>query len=152
MLFRKTAGSFIVTIFGEPVPVRVGTADLSVMVQKASDQSSVLDAHVLLHLKRMESGNVVEVAAPATHDHATNKLLYAASLNLPRSGVWQMTVDVREQGEPVSAAGILNVLPAEAPLTAHWVLFALVPVMIVLFLVNQWLKGGRRRVRQSIRS
>ncbi len=35
MLFRKRADPFLVTAFSEPVPVRVGAADLSVMVQNA---------------------------------------------------------------------------------------------------------------------
>lgn len=147
MQFRKTAGPFIVTVFSEPVPVRAGKADLSVMVENATDQSNVQDAHVLLRLRKMESGSVVEVAAPATHDRATNKLLYAASVTLPSAGLWQMTVDVREKSDTASAAGDLSVLTAEPPLIQHWPLFAVVPLMIVFFVLNQWLKSRRRRGR-----
>ena len=42
--FQKQAGPFFVTVFSAPVPLRVGAADLSVMVQKADDRSEVLDA------------------------------------------------------------------------------------------------------------
>lgn len=145
--FRKTAGPFVVTVFSEPVPVRAGKADLSVMVERASDQSSVQDGHVLLRLRKMESGNVVEIAAPATHERATNKLLYAAAVTLPSAGIWQMTVDVREKGESASATGELEVSAEEPPLIQHWPLFAIVPLMILFFVLNQWLKSRRRRGR-----
>lgn len=145
MQFRKPAGPFMVTVFSEPVPVRAGAADLSVMIERASDQSTVLDAHVMVHLKKTEAGSIVELAAPATHGRATNKLLYAASVTLPSAGIWQMTVDVREKGDEASASGALNVLGKEPPLIEHWALFALVPLMILLFVLNQWLKRRRRR-------
>jgi hypothetical protein len=147
MQLRKTAGPFIVTVFSEPVPVRAGTVDLSVMLQKAADQSTLLDAYVMLRLRKTTSGSIVEVAAPATHEHATNKLLYAGSVTLPSAGVWQMTVDVRENGDSASASGDIDVLPAEPPVREHWPLFALVPLMILLFVLNQWLKSRRNRAR-----
>ncbi len=150
MQFRKTAGPFIVTVFSEPVPVRAGTADLSVMVEKAADQSTLLDAHVMLRLKKTESGSIVEVAAPATHEHATNKLLYAASVTLPSAGVWQLTVEVRDKVNSASASGDLHVIPAEPPVKEHWPLFAVVPLMILLFALNQWLKSRRNRGRGGI--
>ncbi len=149
MQFRKAAGPFIVTVFSEPVPVRAGTADLSVMVEKDADRTTLLDAHVMLRLRRTASGSIVEVAAPATHEHATNKLLYAASVSLPSAGVWQMTVDVREKGDSASASGDLHVLPAEPPVKEHWPLFAVVPLMVLLFALNQWLKSRRNRRRLS---
>jgi len=147
LLFRKPAGSFVVTAFSEPAPMRAGKADLSVMVEKTGDQSTVLDADVKLRLKKTEAGSIVEIVVPATHGHATNKLLYAASLTLPSTGMWRMTVDVREKGEEASAAGDLDVLPAEPPLMAHWPLFAVVPLMILFFLLNQWLKSRRNSRR-----
>lgn len=151
MLLRKPAGTFTVTVFAEPVPVRTGAADFGVLLEKTADRSTVLDAEVRLRLRKTESGSIVEVAAPATHARATNKLLYAASVTLPSPGAWQMAVDLREKGEEASASGSLTVLPAEAPLVEHWPLFALVPVMILLFAVNQWLKS-RRRNRQELRA
>lgn len=152
MQFRKTAGPFVVTVFSEPVPLRAGTADLSVMLENAADRSTILDAHVMLRLRKTESGNIVEVAAPASHEHATNKLLYAASVTLPSPGVWQITVDVRKNGDSASASSDLHVLPAELPVKEHWPLFAVVPVMILLFVLNQWLKSRRNRARIDVRN
>ncbi len=148
MQFRKPAGPFIITVFSEPVPVRAGVADLSVLVENVSDQSTVLDADTKLHLSKAESGRIVELVAPATHARAINKLLYAASVTLPSAGTWKMTVDVKSKSGAGSASGEINVLPPEPPVLARWPLFIVVPVMILFFVLNQWLKS-RREVRRG---
>src|SRR5579884_1996756 len=50
LIFTRQAGPFLVTLFGAPEPVRAGPADLSVLVQRASDRTPVLDAQVRLKL------------------------------------------------------------------------------------------------------
>lgn len=151
MLFRKPAGPFVVTVFSEPDPVRVGVADLSVMVETASDQNAVLDANANLHLRKAEDGRIIELVAPATHGGASNKLLYAASIRLPSAGTWKLTVEVRSQGRDGSASGELKVLAPEPPVMAHWPLFVIVPVMILFFVLNQWLKSRRGLARRQLR-
>ncbi len=144
VLFHKQAGPFEVTLFGSPTPLRVGSADLSVMVQKTADSSSVSDAEVNVHLKRSEPGNIVEVIAPATHAKATNKLLYAAHVHLPAAGTWRVDVEVAAAGSTASASGQVTVQPPEPPAANYWGYFALVPFVILLFVFNRWLKRRRR--------
>jgi len=141
----------MVTVFGAPAPLRVGVADLSVMVQGAADQNSVLDAKVRLHLKRSSATNVFEIVVPASHAAATNKLLYAAHVNLPSAGKWNLEVGVTRGDLAASASGDINVLPPEPPLASHWLYIALVPLLIVLFAANQWLKRNRRFRRFRVR-
>ncbi|MGA8025662.1 MAG: hypothetical protein WB992_00850 [Bryobacteraceae bacterium] len=145
---RKQAGPFIVTVFSTPVPVRVGAADLSVMVQKAADQGAVLDADVRLHLKKSSNGNIVEIVAPAKRSQASNKLLYAGRMTIPSAGTWQMDVEVTAAGSTASASGQLNVLQPQSPSAAYWPYFAFVPLIVLLFAANQWLKS-KRRFRRS---
>lgn len=140
MLFRENAGPFVVTAFCDPVPVRVGSADLSVMVQKASDQSNVLDATVSLRLRRSDNGSILEVVAPATHAKATNKLLYAAHVTLSSPGNWHLAADIKQGGETASAVGELNVLPKEPEAENYWAFFLMVPALIVAFMLNRWLR------------
>jgi len=142
--FHKKAGPFDITLFSSPTPLRAGVADLSVMVQKTADSASVQDASVNLHLKKSEPGNIVEVIAPATHAKATNKLLYAAHVHLPSAGTWNIDVEVSAAGKTATASGQLAVLPPQAPATAYWGYFALVPFVILLFIFNRWLKRRRR--------
>jgi len=140
MLFRQDAGPFIVTAFSDPAPVRVGSADLSVMLQKASDQSTILDATVSFRLRKSQTGTITEVVAPATHARATNKLLYAAHITLPSSGHWQLLVDIKQGGVTVAASSDLYVLPEEPPAENYWLVFAMVPLLILAFVINRWLR------------
>ena len=141
--FQKQAGSFVVTLFSAPVPLRVGAADLSVMVQKIEDRSAVLDCEVFLQLSHPGEP---DIRVAATRAQATNKLLYAAHPLLQRSGMWHVIVEIKASGDTVRVAGDMIVLPEEAPLIAHWPYFAVLPVAVGLFVLNQWLKA-RRRVR-----
>ena len=140
MLFRKQADSLIVTAFGEPVPARVGLMDLSVMLQKANDQSTVLDAHVVIRLKKSARGTITEVVAPATHGRATNKLLYAAQVTLPSAGQWQLTIDMKQGTAAASVSSQMNVLPQQPPTVTYWPYFAMVPVFVLFFVLNRWLR------------
>lgn len=142
--FHKQAGPFDITLFSSPTPLHAGAADLSVMVQRTADRSSVQDASVSLHLKKAEPDNIVEVIAPATHAKATNKLLYAAHVMLSHPGTWSVDVEVSEAGQSATASGQLNVLPLQAPAETYWGYFALVPFVILLFVFNRWLKRRRR--------
>ncbi len=113
------------------------------MVQKAKDQSAVLDAGVKLHLARSTRDQVFEVMVPATRGQATNKMLYAAHVNLPSAGEWRLEAEVTVQGENAEVSGNITVLPAEPPAMAHWPYFALIPAAILAFALNQWLKRKR---------
>lgn len=143
--FRKQAGPFEITLFSAPNPLRVGTADLSVMVRTAHDQQTVMDAHVQIHFIQQVAGHITEVVAPATHERATNKLLYAAKMDLPKDGSWHAEVEVKRNLEAADVSGQIDVLPPQAPLVAHWPYFALLPVLLLLFAANQWLKQKRRK-------
>jgi hypothetical protein len=139
--FQKQAGPFLVTVFSAPVPLRVGPADLSVMVQKVDDRSKVLDCDVTLALSKPGDRGI---QARATRTQATNKLLYAAPVVFPLPGSWHLRADIKERGDTVRVNGELAVLPELPPLIAHWPYFALVPVAAALFGLNQWLKARRK--------
>ena len=141
---QKQVGPFLVTVFSEPVPVRVGRVDLSVMCQRLSDKSAVLDANVLFHLRRPGGGEIFSYTLPARHSNATNKLLYATSVTVPSPGLWQLGVDIEREHVLVSTYGTLKVLDKEPPLATYWPYFLMVPLVVILFSVNRWLRRGRR--------
>lgn len=143
MQLRKQAGPFLVTLFSTPSPLRKGLADLSVMVQRVNDRSPVLDANVKVHLRKRGGDNIIEVFAPARHENASNKLLYAAKVNLIAPGEWLAEVEVIEGGATADVAGQVTVLPESPPLTTYWPYFALVPLAIALFVFNRWLRRRR---------
>ncbi len=148
---QQQAGPYLVTVFSEPVPVRVGRVDLSVLCQRVADKGAVLDARVLLHLRKPGGGEILEFTVPARHDSATNKLLYAAALDIPSSGIWRFSVDVEREKSLVSVAGTMRVSDKEPPLATYWPFFAMVPLIAGLFGVNRWLRRGREARYRSVK-
>jgi hypothetical protein len=139
--FQSEAGGFIITVFSAPVPLRVGVADLTVMVQKADDRSDVLDCDVTLHLSKPGEEAISVAATPA---QARNKLLYAAHPVLRKAGKWNLSVDVKRRRETAHVNGKLTVLPELPPSIAYWPYFAVLPITVTLFALNQWLKSQRK--------
>jgi hypothetical protein len=139
--FQGQAGGFVITVFSAPVPLRVGLADLSVMVQKADDRSDVLDCDVTLHLSKPGEEEISVAAIPG---QARNKLLYAAHPVIRKPGEWNLNVEIKRRRETVRVNGELTVLP-ELPLSiAYWPYFAALPIAVTLFALNQWLKAQRK--------
>jgi hypothetical protein len=136
VLLRQQAGPFLVTVFGTP---QVGLTDFSVLVQNASGLSPVLDVDVDIY--------VAHNLTRATHQQATNKLLYAATIHFFRPGPYSMRVNVARNGEGGSIYGNITVAPATPPWISFWPYFAVVPAAILLFALNQRLKA-KRRVRR----
>jgi hypothetical protein len=139
--FRQQVGPLMVTVFSAPVPLRVGSADFSVLVQTVRDASPLLNAEVALQLS---GAGTSEIRLPATRTQATNKLLYAAHPVLPSPGQWWLTVQVKSNGQTLDVHGKITVLPHEAAWIAYWPYVVPVPVGVLVFLVNQRLR--RRRV------
>jgi hypothetical protein len=144
IVLQKRSGPFILTLFSDPSPVRVGRVDLSVMCQKADDNSPILDAAVLLHLRRPSNGSqIVEFTLPAKHDNASNKLLYATAVDLPSPGAWRVIVDVKQKDTEASLMGTMTVLEKQAAIVTYWPFFVIVPLAALLFAINLRLRRGR---------
>ena len=142
---RKEAGPFRITLFSVPAPLRAGPADLSVLVESAKSGEALLDAKVILRLRPARStGSSEELELEATRAQATNKLLYAALPNLGEQGRWDVQIDVREGPRHATATGTIDVLPRPPALLADWPYFAAVPLLIGLFILNQYLR--RRQI------
>ncbi len=116
------------------------------MVQRVNDRSPVLDANVKLHLRKRGGDNIIEVFAPARHENATNKLLYAANVNLVSAGDWLAEVEVIEGGATADVAGQVTVLPESPPLIDRWPYLLLFPFFIGVFFLNRWLRRRRERL------
>ena len=139
--FQRQTGPFVVTLFSSPAPLRTGSADLSVLVETIAGNQPVLDATVRL---RLQQGNKHIEDVP-THAQATNKLLYAANPDLPTPGDWRAIITIERAGQRWDATGAIEVLPGPPAFVFYWPYFALVPLLIALFVLNQRLK--RRGIR-----
>jgi hypothetical protein len=133
----KTADPFVITVYTASSPLRAGSTDVSVLIQNRENAEAVLNAQVWIQL-RNEKG--LQVTAQATHAAAQNKLLYAATVNIPEAGQWNMEVTVQQGEQTASISDIIPVAPSRSLLLSHWQNLALPPLIIFLFVLNQWLK------------
>ena len=138
--WRGSAGAFTVTIFTSADPVAAGPIDVSVLVQDRADGSPILDGLVNLRLAspsgRGDADQVIE--ARATHDVATNKLLYAAWIDVG-AGHWGLHVVV-QRGDEISSANLpLAIAPPTMRLTEYWPHLLLPPIAILVFVLHQCL-------------
>jgi hypothetical protein len=137
VLFQRPSPLFIITLFSAEMPLRPGPADISVLLEKTEGHSPILDARVFIELEH-EGGTIVR--AEATRSQARNKLLYCSLIDIPLSGQWKIRVHII-QGN--NAAEVLTDLVVAAPqplLLSYWKLTAAPAVIIILFIVNQWLR------------
>ena len=141
VLFKQTSAAFTITLFSTEMPLRPGPADLSVLLEQSDGHSPILDARVFIEL-RDETGTIVR--AEATRSQAWNKLLYCSLINLPASGRWKIRVRVTRGNDVAETVGDLLVAAPAPVLVSYWKLFAVPPVAIILFLINQWLRRGVR--------
>ena len=124
----ERAGPYAVTVMTDPSPIRVGTVDVSVLVEQA-DGDLVQDAKVMV--------TATPSAAPdgaatyeATHDRATNKLFYAADIAITRAGVWQIEVTIG--GDLGDGAVNFSIEAAEPSMSDRLPLLTFVAILIGL--------------------
>ena len=145
VLSRQEAGPFLITVFAAPVPLRAGPIDLTVLVQARDSLQPVLDADVSIHLNGPS-----EMAASASRSKAQNKLLYAATLNLPQAGQWEYAVSVHNGAGRATISGAIQAGPPAPPLASYAFYLAIPPLMIAIFALHQWLsRRDARRVRSA---
>lgn len=140
--FAKSAGPFVTTAFATPTPLRAGSIDISLMIQDRENQQPVLDCQVFVLLHKE---GAMSIHSEATHHAAQNKLLYAAQVNVPEPGLWEIEVQINHGNDSIKITGEITVAVSHPVVLAYWRSLALPPLFISLFAVNQWLK--RRSVK-----
>jgi hypothetical protein len=148
LCLSQRAGSCQISVFTTPTPVRVGMVDVSVLVQDARTHALVPDAKVVV-IARPAHGPQPPVVVRASHAAATNRLLQAAFLDLPRAGGWTIDLDVACRGErfklemPLEVAGALPGWMELGP----WLIMPLGPVL--LFVTHHLLRLHDRAFRRT---
>jgi hypothetical protein len=166
---REATGPFLLTVFTTPPTPRTGLVDVSVLVQSRDAGETLLDAEVDLfffsppgvvavgrevfcapdgtQILALSAGDTRSRAIPATQKHATNKLLYAAKVNLPVGGDWQLRVQVRRSSAIANVNFPLPVATGGASFTNVWPFVAPPLILIAIFICHQRLQ---RRTLQII--
>ena len=138
---RQAAGPFVISLFTAPESLSVGSADLSVMVEEQG--SVLLDADVVVTLTPQDT-RLAPVIAHLSHEHAANRLLEDAVVQLPGAGRWRAVVSVKERGREASVATDLTVAAYSARRSTVW-LFAFLPLLAIALFA--WVQMEKRRAR-----
>ena len=141
VLWQRTSGAITVTAFTTQSPLRPGPADISFFVETTEPSRTVLDARVFVTFEN-ETGATLR--AEATHAQARNKLLYCSLIDLPKPGHWKMSLLVAHAGDRAEFVSDLAVSEPQSPIRAQWKFMAFPPVIMFLFVINQWLRRNRR--------
>jgi hypothetical protein len=143
MLLHQAAGPFTITLFAAPQPLRVGTADFSVMVQDRTSEEVLLDPAIDLTVAEGASRETVKLA----RGQASNRLLQAATVHFSKAGKWRVKLMVRRGNDAASLSTECTVEPARSRARLVW-FYVLLPVgIILLFVLHQVLKLRSEGVR-----
>jgi hypothetical protein len=137
VIFQRSSPPFIITLFSTEVPLRPGPADFSVLLERIEGHSPILDAQVFIELEH-EGGTIIR--AEATRSQARNKLLYCSLIDIPLSGRWKIRVHVVHGNDAAEVLSDLVVAAPQLVLISYWKLIAAPAVIIILFILNQWLR------------
>ena len=107
------SGPFRVSIFTASGSVLAGPADISVLVQDRESGETILDATVDVGVQPADGSGGGE-SVRASRNRSTNKLLHAATVNLPSPGSWELRVSVQRGGDQCTFSAWLQVPPPSA--------------------------------------
>jgi hypothetical protein len=146
----------VVTVFTSAAPVRDSLTDVSLMVQEKDSSQPILDASVDFVFTPPAgsdgeeicgpSGAMMQGAIPASHQQASNKLLYAAPLKFGVAGNWRLEALIKRGND---AARLICEIPVGLPtrrLVGLLPYLALPLLAVVLFAINQYLSRRSLRV------
>lgn len=157
----EAKGPYRITIFSTSAVVRAGPEDISILVQDQQTNQPLLNESVWLSFHRLDqkpaasheawvppccqmksSSGLDKIAA--THQLATNKLLYAATVTLPEAGEWEVRATVRTSTQQTTIAGQLRVSPPAPPALAYWPFFFFPVFSIAGYILHFNLRRQRR--------
>jgi len=139
------------TVFVSATPLRVGPAEVAVLVQDAVGAIPRTDARVDPGLLLAgDLGRERRVARRAGMD--PNRLLYAATVSLDATGPLSLRADVEREGPRARGRSVrLDVAEAATPLLAWWALVALPPFAIALYAGHGVLARRQAARRRQVR-
>ena len=138
-LARARAGPYLVSVWIDPDPPRIGSLDISVAVMKPSDGQSEPNVEVQARAKRSGApGTTSPIALP--RGAGGNLLLHHGELDLPEPGRWRISLAVSGPAGSGEAAFEVEARPRAV---WPWVLSGVVAIGLILVPV---VRRGRSRV------
>lgn len=107
LVLAERHDDYQISVFTSPEPLRAGSADISVLLQRRETGAPIEDAQVFVKLTPRENRSPA-IVAPATKDAATNKLLYAALVEIPEPGWWNVEISGTAIKQPVQVTFVFE--------------------------------------------
>jgi hypothetical protein len=146
--FSQQRGSYRITVFTTPTPLRAGSVDISVLVQDGTTGELLPDTRITITATSRDSKDN-PICQIATTEAATNKLFQAALFDLPQAGPYALEVSIDGN---MGSEQVLIELEVVEPLPtwlATWPWVAWPFLVIILFGIHLILV--RRRSHQNTR-
>ena len=137
---RAPAGPYLVSVWTESDPPRVGWLDVSVAVMRLPDGEPVLDVEARLRAA-MPAREDSERSVALARGGGGNLLLYHGEVEVPAPGRWSFTLEVAGPAGGGATAFDLEVREAAIP---EWILVT-VAVVLLSAVVGSWLRARARR-------
>lgn len=132
------AGGYQVAVFQSPSPLRVGTSEISLLVQDAATREFLPNAHARVRFTPRDQPDEKSLSEfePAT---SGNRLLQSAPLHLPQTGWWDFELTIDAPLEPTALRFSAEVADTPPRWLTFWPWFSWPAVAVVLFGIHQWL-------------
>ena len=135
---QGVSGPFQVSVFGEPGSLAAGPADLAVLVQDRNSGEVILDADVDL---AVQSAGGAPTVVRATHAQSTNKLLEAATIDLPAAGAADLRVSVHRGNDQGTLATTFDIAPPAAESSFSWSYLIALAIGAGFFILHRILRS-----------
>lgn len=142
-----------VTVFGSPVPLRAGPADISVLIQD-ENRRVVSDANVTVNWVSGQEGE--EWLPPccsmkggsgvvrALKGHSQNQMLYSAIIPITSSGKGLLRLSIESAQARGTIELPIDAAPAPPPALAYFPYIAIGPGLIGLFALRRYILRARQ--------
>ena len=135
---QGASGPFQISVFGEPGSLPAGPTDLAVLVQDRNSGDVILDADVDLAVR---SGGGAPTVVRGTREQSTNKLLEAATVDLPAAGPSDLRVSVRRGGDQGMLKTTPDVAPSATASSFSWGYLVALAIGAALFILHRVLRS-----------
>jgi hypothetical protein len=147
------AGGYQVAVFQAPSTLRVGRGHLGLLVQDAATHAWLPTARATLRFAPHDRSQQIH-GAEFSADASDNRLLQAATIELPEPGLWDFDISIAGPLGPASVRVMAEVAPAPASWIQLWPWWSLPAAVIALFAAHQALvaRGEKRGVLRAKRA
>ena len=144
-------GSYRISVFTSPDPLRAGPIDISVLLQDAETGNAIKNAQINVSLVP-SSGRGGTIRAVATNDAATNKLLSAALVELPEAGLWDVEIACLAEHGPALVKFKIDAASQSAGWLNVWPWFSWPAAAVMLFCIHRRLVSQRTTANTAWRA